>query len=141
MRDELLEFIESVLQSKTINNNCEVDYPNDDDAFYEGAVIKVLANRYERNAKARKQCIDKHGCRCAICGFDFAERYGKPGEGFIHVHHIVPISIIGKEYVLDTVKDLIPVCPNCHYMLHRSTPPMQPQELKELMEKQSNNNS
>jgi 5-methylcytosine-specific restriction protein A len=31
----------------------------------------------------------------------------------------VPISTIGKEYLLDPVKDLVPVCPNCHAMLHR----------------------
>ena len=45
--------------------------------------------------------------------------YGEFGQGFIHVHHIVPISKIGKEYKIDPIKDLVPVCPNCHAMLHR----------------------
>ncbi|MBO4815020.1 MAG: HNH endonuclease [Muribaculaceae bacterium] len=133
MNSELLNYIESVLQSRNGNNDCEVDYPNDETAFYEGAVMKVLVNKYERNAKARQECIAKLGCKCAVCGCDFAKRYGKLGEGFIHVHHIVPIGNIGKEYVLNPVKDLVPVCPNCHYMLHRTNPPIQPEELMKLI--------
>lgn len=133
MSKELLNYVESVLNSNTQNNDCEIDYPNKDDAFYEGAVTKVLANRYERNPKARQQCIEKLGCKCNVCGCDFSERYGELGEGFIHVHHIVPIGSIGKEYVLDPIKDLVPICPNCHYMLHRSNPPMKPEELKKLL--------
>ena len=56
---------------------------------------------------------------CSVCGTDFHKMYGELGKGFIHVHHIVPISMIGKEYKLDPIKDLVPVCPNCHAMLHR----------------------
>ena len=41
------------------------------------------------------------------------------GKGFIHVHHIVPIHTIGKGYKVDPSTDLVPVCPNCHAMLHR----------------------
>lgn len=130
MREELRNYIELVLNNKTNNNDCEVDYPFDEIAFYEGAVTKVLVNKYERNAKARQECIAQHGCKCVVCGCDFAERYGKLGEGFIHVHHIVPIGSVGKEYVLNPAEDLIPVCPNCHYMLHRTNPPMKPEELK-----------
>ena len=133
VQGELLNYIEAVLNSNIQNNDCEIDYPNKDDAFYEGAVTKVLANRYERNPKARQQCIEKLGCKCIVCGCDFSERYGELGEGFIHVHHIVLIGSIGKEYVLDPIKDLVPICPNCHYMLHRSNPPMKPEELKKLL--------
>ena len=137
IRGELLEYIESVLQLQPKNNDCEVDYPANEEAFYEGAVAKVLVNKYERNAKARNLCIEKHGCKCVVCGCDFAQRYGKLGEGFIHVHHVVPIGSIGKEYKLDPEKDLVPVCPNCHYMLHRTNPPMSPEQLQELLNKLS----
>lgn len=50
---------------------------------------------------------------------DFKKTYGELGNGFIHVHHIVPLSNIGKDYQVDYEKDLIPVCPNCHAMLHK----------------------
>lgn len=87
---------------------------------YEGATKQTLVNRYERSSIARQRCIEYHGCKCAVCGFDFEEKYGEIGKGFIHVHHIVPLNQIGKEYVVNYEKDLIPVCPNCHAMLHRS---------------------
>lgn len=60
-----------------------------------------------------------------------------PSEVFIdatHVHHIVPVSQIGLDYVIDPLKDLIPVCPNCHSMLHRKDPPLIPEELKRIVE-------
>ena len=44
----------------------------------------------------------------------FEDKYGEMGVGFIHIHHIVPISAIGKEYKINYKTDLVPVCPNCH---------------------------
>jgi len=87
---------------------------------FEGAVKQVLVNKYERSSVARQKCIEHFGCKCYICGLDFKKKYGDIGDGFIHVHHIVPLDQIGKEYVVDYEKDLIPVCPNCHAMLHRT---------------------
>ena len=49
----------------------------------------------------------------------FEDKYGEMGVGFIHIHHIVPISEIGKEYKINYKTDLVPVCPNGHAMLHR----------------------
>ena len=72
-------------------------------------------------------------CCCSICGFDFEKNYGELGKGFIHVHHIVPVSKIGPNYIIDPVKDLIPVCPNCHAMLHRTDPPMDPDVLLKIL--------
>ena len=110
-----------------------VDYPEDSDTLYEGALMTVKVNRYERNPKARKECVARKGCRCYVCGIDFEEIYGVIGKGFIHIHHLTPISSIGKEYVLDVDNDLVPVCPNCHYMLHRSDPPYTIDELKKML--------
>lgn len=59
--------------------------------------------------------------------------YGEIGNGFIHVHHLVPLSAIKENYHLDPINDLIPVCPNCHAMLHRQNPPLTPEELKQRM--------
>jgi 5-methylcytosine-specific restriction protein A len=111
-----------------------VDYPADAH-LYEGAVVQVLANRYERNRKAREQCIALKGPRCAVCGMDFLKTYGEIGRDFIHVHHLVPISSIGSEYELDVERDLVPVCPNCHYMLHRKNPPYTIDEIRYFLNK------
>ena len=101
--------------------------------YTEGERQRSLVNKYERDERNRKLCIEAKGCRCAICGFDFEESYGELGKGFIHVHHIVPVSKIGPNYIIDPVKDLIPVCPNCHAMLHRVDPPMDPNMLSKIL--------
>ena len=88
----------------------------------EGARTRITVNRYERSAAARRACLEAHGTACTVCGFDFGERYGDLGEGFIHVHHLVDLSTIGKEYKIDGAEDLRPVCANCHAMLHRERP-------------------
>jgi len=75
-------------------------------------------NRYERNPKARARYIAVHGAACAVCGFDFGAVFGEAFSGKIEVHQIKPISEIGAEYIVDPVRDLVPVCPNCHMILH-----------------------
>lgn len=79
----------------------------------------VYVNVYERNPKARREVIKYHGTKCVVCEMSFEDKYGEMGAGFIHIHHIVPISEIGKEYKINYKTDLVPVCPNCHAMLHR----------------------
>ena len=97
--------------------------------YSEGARFTVTINAYERNPKARAACIAHHGQTCAVCGFDFSRVYGDLGKGYIHVHHVVPIGKIGKEYKIDPTADLIPVCPNCHAMIHRVEPPLTVEQL------------
>lgn len=96
----------------------------------EGAVKTVKVNIYERNPIARRLCLQKHGYSCFVCGFDFKSFYGPIGENFIHVHHIVPLSETEGEYVIDPEKDLIPICPNCHAMIHRKKKALSIEELK-----------
>jgi 5-methylcytosine-specific restriction enzyme A len=90
--------------------------------FREGAQRIITVNSYERNSRARQACIDHHGAICSICRFDFAEKYGEMGHGYIHVHHLTPIAEVGDEYELDPIADLRPVCPNCHAMIHSRIP-------------------
>lgn len=99
--------------------NFEIEYPDDMEVFTEGNTTQVLVNKYERNQQARKKCIDYYGYKCKVCGFDFEKKYGEIGKNYIHVHHVVPIHEIKKDYDVNPITDLIPVCPNCHAMLHR----------------------
>jgi 5-methylcytosine-specific restriction protein A len=85
----------------------------------EGAKKSIVVNAYDRNRKAREECVQHYGTDCAVCGFNFGEAFGELGEGFINVHHLKPISSIGKSYDVNPIQDLRPVCPNCHAMLHR----------------------
>jgi 5-methylcytosine-specific restriction protein A len=90
-------------------------------------------NSYERSRKAAECCVDHHGHACSVCGFDFGRSYGEIGEGFIHVHHLKPLSEIGGEYSVDSIRDLRPICPNCHAIIHRRTPPYGIEELREIL--------
>lgn len=124
------EFLEKI-DSKT-----QVIFPDEIDEnlkFFEGKSKKVYVNVYERNTAARNKCIDYYGYKCQICEFDFEKRYGKIGRDFIHVHHIIDISVIGTEYELNPISDLIPVCPNCHAMLHKKKPAYKIDEIKDLL--------
>ena len=101
--------------------------------YEEGTTQRVVINRYERKAKARKECLHEHGTRCKVCGIDFGETYGDLGEGFIHVHHLRSLAEQKKKHRVDPRKDLVPVCPNCHAMIHHRDPPLTPAALRKLM--------
>ena len=96
----------------------------------EGAVSRVSVNAYERNPVARQQCIKHYGTSCYVCGLNFGLVFGDLGEGFIHIHHLRQLSEISEEYEVDPVADLRPVCPNCHAMIHRRSPPLSIEEIK-----------
>ncbi len=92
----------------------------------------MIVNRYERDRRARERCIAHYGARCAVCDLSFEERYGKAMTGFIHVHHLTPLSQIRETYCVDPVKDLRPICPNCHAVVHSRYPAMSIEEARAL---------
>lgn len=104
--------------------------------YEEGNYEQISTNKYERSPEARRKAIEYHGLTCMVCGINFEETYGELGHGFIHIHHIVPISSTGKTKV-NYEKDLVPVCPNCHAMLHRGKDGMvlSIKELKDIIKK------
>ena len=109
------------------------------DTYPEGARQRIYVNRVERNAKARMKCIEEHGAICKACRFDFEKAYGEIGCGFIHIHHKTPLEKITEAYEVDPAVDLVPVCPNCHAMLHRGAgEAMQVEELRAQIGKRSN---
>jgi hypothetical protein len=123
---------------KNIRKQDKFIYPDelsfaDELKLHEGAKIMVTVNKYERNQKAREECIKYWKALCAVCELEFVNKYGEIGEGFIHVHHKIPISEIGKKYEINPINDLIPVCPNCHSMIHKRNPPYTIEEVKEKL--------
>lgn len=82
----------------------------------EGKKKTVKISQYERDPKLRRACLEKYGTKCVICGFDAVTIYGEEFKGKIHVHHIVPLNQTGERET--TEDDLVPVCPNCHMILH-----------------------
>ncbi len=108
----------------------EIDNSRSQTKYTEGNIETITTTKYERNPYARSACVKEHGTICKICGFDFEKVYGEIGKGFIHIHHLKPLSEIGKEYSLDPINDLCPVCPNCHAMIHKRRPAYSLQDIK-----------
>jgi predicted HNH restriction endonuclease len=100
--------------------------------FREGRRVLYTLSRAERNPRLRKACIKKHGTRCKACNFDFEKRYGEIGKGYIHIHHLKPMANAAAARDV-SVDDLVPVCANCHAMLHQRTPPLTPDQLRAMM--------
>lgn len=115
INDELSNYIKSRIKQDE-SKDIMIEQVNE---YLEGEEQTILVTKYERNQEARRKCLEHLGTSCKVCGFNFFEEYGEIGRDFIHVHHIIPISQIKKNYVIDPFKDLVPVCPNCHAMLHR----------------------
>jgi 5-methylcytosine-specific restriction endonuclease McrA len=103
----------------------------EDQTWIEGKEISYEATRYERDRSARAACIAKYGCKCYVCGMDFKSTYGEIGDGFIEIHHRIPVSERGGEYKLKD-GDLVPLCSNCHSMVHRHKKAMDVDELKKI---------
>lgn len=113
-----LQHFEGFVESSVLQDSLIFPEIVQSTVLYEGGKKVVIINAYERNPIARKQCIQHHGDICTVCGFRFADVFGKDFEGIIHVHHLKPLSEISQEYIVDPVKELVPVCPNCHLVIH-----------------------
>ncbi len=122
-----------------VDPNALTEFPSDEastregERYWEGHARAVLVNRYERNPVARRKCIQHFGPQCQVCRVLLTDIYGPLALDYIQVHHVRPISDIGERYEVDPLNDLIPVCPNCHAMLHRRNPPLSVEELREWM--------
>jgi predicted HNH restriction endonuclease len=101
--------------------------------FLEGALHPKAVNAYERNRDAREACLRHHGVDCAVCGFNFQRRYGAKVANFIHVHQVRPVAGVEKEYTLDPIADLRPVCPNCHTVIHLIEPHDSTDEVRAML--------
>ncbi|WP_217483300.1 HNH endonuclease [Burkholderia lata] len=99
----------------------------------EGAKVRIEVNRYERDRRNRAAALAIHGHACMACGVEMAARYGPVADGLIEVHHVVPVSELGGEYVVDPKTDLVPLCPNCHSVAHRRSPPYSLDELRGML--------
>lgn len=99
----------------------------------EGAVTRVEVNRYERDRRNRAAALAIHGFNCNACGVKLSDVYGEIALDFIEVHHVTPVSEVGENYQVNPATDLVPLCPNCHAIIHRDPQTMSVNALKERL--------
>lgn len=103
----------------------------------EGSKTSYFGTRYERQKDLRLKAIAIHGLDCKACGFDFEKAYGEYAKGFIHVHHVVPISAYGGKKSVNPETDLVTLCANCHAVVHRKQDvTLSIEQLKEMLKRQ-----
>ena len=105
------------------------------EAELEGEKSSVMNNKYERSRFNRAMCLKAHGFSCKACGEKLSAKYGEIAHELVHVHHIKPLSTLGVATAVDPIRDLVPLCPNCHNVIHRTNPPMSLQSLQDLISK------
>ena len=116
-RDSAFEV--EIIQPVEIDLDIDSELEEEQELRTEGAIHQYYGKRYERDPINRRRAIEYHGTSCSVCGFDFEEFYGERGKGFIEIHHIKPLSSSDQETVINPETDLVPVCANCHRMIHR----------------------
>lgn len=107
------------------------------EVFAEGSIETLVLDRFERDPQARAACLKHFGYRCQACQILMSDTYGPLGDQYIHVHHKTPLSQIRQEYRVDPTRDLVPVCPNCHSILHRYEPPMTIEALADIVRRRA----
>lgn len=112
----------------------DLDSLREEEEYFEGSKKKRFTNYYERDPKLRAAAVQHHGVACKVCGFDFEKTYGERGKGYIEVHHLRPISTLGKQTKVNPKSDMTVLCSNCHRMVHRRKDHvLAPKELKDLL--------
>lgn len=119
--------LELLIENSWLNEEAQV-------GELEGAKNRTIVNKYERNRFNRAICLAQKGFTCQGCEMDMASTYGPIGEGVIHVHHIVPVSKMDGEARVNPLTELVPLCPNCHNIVHRVDPPLPIEELRLIVQ-------
>lgn len=109
----------SEIRANTENYKIVSRSEKDFESLEEGQPHKRYVTYYERNPKLRRQAIAIHGKTCKACGFNFKDYYGEYGANFIHIHHLSPVSELSGPTIINPETDMIPLCANCHAMIHR----------------------
>jgi predicted HNH restriction endonuclease len=111
---------DSLIDLKIIERDIDAEKAEEDEYYKDGSTNNYHGKRYERHPQNRKRAIEIHGTSCKICNFNFERFYGEHGKDFIEVHHIQALSTLKDEIIINPEKDLIPVCANCHRIIHRN---------------------
>ena len=128
--------IRSTILSGEITSIPDDEIEADEISADEGRLLVARHLRRERSPKLRRTKMAKvqaagRPIACEVCTFDFGTTYGPLGSDYIEVHHVLPLHASGP--VKTRLEDLVLLCANCHRMIHRSSPWLTPDELRQRL--------
>jgi predicted HNH restriction endonuclease len=133
------EVVESLMGTNLLEgDNLPADEGFDPAPLTEGTQSQGQNTIRSRNAKARAECLAALGSACVICGIDMGEIYGPEFQGCIHIHHLKPLSETAGPRQVNPTTDLVPVCPNCHSVIHANNQLRTPESVKMMWLKNKN---
>lgn len=113
-------------------------------AINEGRKTEEKRTIYKRSQELRKIAFEHHQkngtIKCNLCNFDFFEHYGEVGKDYIEIHHVKPLYTYKQDdetkYISEAIKNTVPLCSNCHSVIHRRKPCCYTlEEMKEFIDK------
>lgn len=137
----LLRFTKSKEEASTyIVEMLNINIDEEQAVFEEGRPLQYFMTRYERSSVVREAALAIHGYDCVACAFNFEQVYGELGKHYIEIHHVRPLSRVQEQHRINPATDLVPLCSNCHRMVHRHPSEVLPiAELKKLIALQQQN--
>jgi 5-methylcytosine-specific restriction enzyme A len=132
--DDIVSHLEELWASKTKGTGL----PDQETIFGDPLTAKAhgyrtTVNKYERCPRARALCLARYGMKCFACETLLSGVYGKAATSLIHVHHLTPVSELPEGFEIVPERDLRPVCPNCHSVIHSRQPHYSIEELRVMM--------
>lgn len=100
-----------------------------EEVISEGRVVIKNVQVRERSNRLRRIAIEhfshNNTISCACCGFNFPNYYGDDyGKDCIEIHHKKPVFQYQddsfEQQVENALENLLPVCPNCHRVIHKN---------------------
>lgn len=122
-----------LLEAAGASTEVKPEADNREATFLEGEKRAVVATA--RNPKLRSAAKKHWGLKCYCCGFDFEQFYGSVAKGLAIVHHLQLFAETNGKQRGATVEDVRVVCANCHYVIHVQNPPIEVEDLKQLISK------
>ena len=123
-------------QHKSVEDEIQPTFELPQEAAHESnmqTALDTAQSDMDYKERLKKECLDYYGAICDICGFDFGYTYGEAYESCIQVHNHKHVE--GEEILETThpIEDLIPVCHNCHCVIHSTTPPISVDDMRKMV--------
>ena len=108
----------------------------DDVVIREGQLGTRTSEYRVRSQRLRDAAVDYYSdsgrIPCHACEFDFSSAYDVIGQGYVQIHHLIPVSFLSGEPLdlEEALANVRPLCANCHQMVHTKRPPLPIEEIK-----------